>query len=179
MEITFQLTPDDFWNALRYQLRRAARSSPLRYLAIGWNFLWGFLVGIGSMLLYRYALDLYCVDDKRLIWGVSFAFAGIAVLVLNPVVAVYVQKRVMFAKGGFYTAMQSITIDDGHLLHRCSATESRIAWADIVAVEEDATYLYIFLDQGMAIPIPRRAFDDSASFHNFAGALAAHVPHRG
>ena len=179
MEVTFQLTSDDYWKTLRYQLRRAAQSSPLRFLPIGWGFLYGILLGIGSMLLYRYASDFYCTNDRRLIWGLWFALAGVVTLALNPYVSAFIYKRVLFLKDGYYCSRQTLMVEDSHLIHRCSATESKIAWSDVLAVEEDQNYLYVFLDRGLSIPIPGRSFQDRSAFHQFMAALSSHVSQNG
>lgn len=179
MEVTFQLTPEDYWKTLRHQLRRATQPTPLRFLPLAWSFLYGILLGVGGMILYRYASEFYGTNSKQLIWGLWFALAGVIMLALNPYVSTFIYKRVLFQKGGYYCSPQTLVVEDSYLFHRCSATESKIAWSDVLTVEEDKGYLYVVLDRGLSIPIPRYSFQDRTAFHQFMAALTSHISPNG
>lgn len=179
MEIAFQLTSKDYWKTLRYQLRRASGFSPLRFLPACWAGLYGALLGLGGMLLYRRASLFGCLDDRLFVLGVLLFLAGVVALGLSPYIRAFFYRRILFLENGYYCSPQTLRVADDCLVHRCSDTESKIAWSDVLGVEDDADYLYVFLDFGLAIPVPRRAFSDRSSYHLFMASLSGHVPKQG
>lgn len=179
MEITFQLTPEDYRKSNRYKLHKVVKRSLLRFLSTGWGCLYGLLIGFGQMLLYRYGMEYGCISKEPLYWGLGLALTGIIMLALNPYIHALAYKRALFKKGGYYCSAQTFKIEGLHLLHRQRSTESRFAWTDILAIEEDRDYLYVFLDPAVSFIIPRRAFNEPSAFHQFKTELSRHISRQG
>ncbi|MCK6393632.1 YcxB family protein [Zoogloea sp.] len=179
MEITFQLTPEDYKKSTLYTRRKVVKRSLLRFFSTGWGCLYGLLIGFGQMLIYRYGMEYGCISQKPLYWGLGLALTGIIMLAINPHIHALAYKRALFRKGGYYCSPQTFKVEDGHLLHRQRSTESRFAWTDILAIEEDRDYLYVFLDPVVSFIIPRRAFNEPSAFHQFKTELSRHISRQG
>ena len=70
----------------------------------------------------------------------------------------------------------AITLDEKGLTSKSELIETHIGWNAIKQVDDHRGFILVFLDRASAIPIPRRAFPNSASADRFVAALRSHIP---
>lgn len=175
MEITARYTPADGPTAQKYITRRMFRGSPWRHVPFFWNFLWGFLIGTGGMLLFRFTADYCGPTDRRLTCGLGLLLGGVLVLATASKVAQSASRKVLFRPGGSSFGPQIFTVTDTALVQQSNTGEIKTVWSAFEGIEEDKNYLYLFLDRGFATFIPRRAFPDQSAYQEFAALINRHV----
>lgn len=168
MEITVNYAISDGANAQRYVTRRMYRGSAWRFLPLSWNVLYGLFLGMGGMLLYRFGTEYCGPSDQRLNWGLWLVFAGVVFLVTLGLVNGIAARKVLFRPGGHFLSPQTFSLSPNGLSQRSAHCEYLTGWEAIESIEEDKSYLYLFLDRGLATYIPKRSFPDTATYSDFA-----------
>ncbi len=155
MQVTFDLTPDDFWHFSIYYRHHKYPIRPLLMYAlfamISLVFLAGSWVAVEVWLtrgLLQWTL-LVCLPIL-LFFIVRF---------LPPTKGRVVKKVRRFAnqKPGLLCE-HTIDISPEWLSEKTSVNETKVAWTTLKSIEEDSAYLFLFVDKLVAHIIPKRAF---------------------
>jgi hypothetical protein len=179
MEITVNYTVADCANAQRYVTRRMYRGSAWRLLPFSWSVLYGFTLGLGGMLLYRFGIEYCGPSDQRLTWGLWLVFAGVVFLATLGFVNGIAARKVVFRPNGHFLSPHTFALSPAGLIQSTEHCEYRTGWEAVEAVEEDKYYLYLFLDRGLATYIPKRSFPDVAAYEDFAKQVDQYVSQKG
>ena len=75
-------------------------------------------------------------------------------------------------EGGFLLGPRTITAVDGGLRLHSETTELWVSAAAIRAVEQTADHVFVFIDRGAAIIVPKRAFASEDELALFLGEIA-------
>lgn len=151
------------------------RGSPWRYVSLVTGFSWGFLIGLGCMLLYRASSDYGIVGDCRFTFAFVLLVSGILVLAVSARVSRYAEQKVLYRPQGAIAEPQTYSASEAGLIQRSKYSEQRTAWSAFEAVERDSTYIYLFLDRGYATCIPIRAFENQTQCEEFISVVNRYV----
>lgn len=168
MEVNFKLNLEDYGRAISYIQASALQNSKFRYLPFSSTFFTMILVGAGLMTLYR-AKEAY----PYLKIEVSFwmLLAGFILFLALQFLKIVVAKRTFSRPNGISLKQQSVEIDADFLVHTISKSVFKYAWSDIVKVEHNENYIFVFIDSMMAAYIPMSAFTSSSEAKEFLVAL--------
>jgi hypothetical protein len=153
MEITFDLTRDDFWLFQRSRIRgmwtqrRVARSGAAVAVFLGvLAFVTGkppvvpFLVGMAVAALYAAVVYL---ATKRYVMGAASKSNGIV-------------------------GRHTVAVDADGVRDTTEVTDERVGWRGIESVEQLPELVVLNLDRLRAVVVPRRAFADHQEEERFA-----------
>lgn len=167
MELAFELRDEDFRVAQR------AASKALQRLAAHWSVTWlGVLhwmtIGAFAMAVIEQVprgarLPVLCL-------GLAMVASLWAVLLL--------QHRRLQARfrtdAGPLPRMQHVRLQDDGIVMTSATGRSDAAWPQLRDVLQPPGHVLLLFAQGVCLPIPDRAFPDTATREAFLAALAAH-----
>jgi hypothetical protein len=189
MQVQFDLTPDDYYAFLRFQvprdpqMRALHRRLPLLVLQIG---------AVGAIAL---GVISYLKAGPRyspLVRGVTGALSGLSFVLVIGILYLFLFLRVK-ARGGFaemHVAAQRRAIERGqfqmafghHLIEigpegymESNADGQALqVWDRVVNVFETPAHIFLFKSVNVAYIVPKRAFPDPAAIAQFLAEVAGH-----
>lgn len=155
MTHTFTLTPEDF-TSFQKQVGRLIR----KRLPRGWAFLlqvvvWLF-IGLAVSTYVRVYENAFEHRRALAIAGGLIVVAAVAFVLSQALSARLVQKHLHLTSGPLLSP-QSLTLDEDCLLLNTigGLASSKFAWGCFIGRAEDERNLYLFLDPGYAIILPK------------------------
>ena len=160
MEITYELTPEDFWHFNVYYRRHKSVLRP-----------WFRNPFLGVFVII-FLSGLWMIWDSWVRYGqIQWIF-----VTLLPAFAFYAyrlypptKKRVLkvAAQQPGLLCEHTIAISPKWLLERTAVNESKTAWGTVDSIEEDREYMYFFLTKANAYTVPKGAFSSLAAAQDF------------
>lgn len=151
MHVTFELTPDDFWNLFLYYRRHRSPIRPVLMYSLsaimGLVFLGGAWVVIELWLSYGRIQSTLLLCLPILL----FCMARILPPRKGRVIKIARQRPGLLCE-------HTIGISPEWFSEKTDVNETKVAWATIKSLEEDPEYLYVFVERLTAHAIPKRVF---------------------
>jgi hypothetical protein len=148
MEIRADITADDYRAFLQHAVRRA--STGARRTSFG------LLVAVWAAIVVLFTW-LYTATP----WAPGYILSCGVGIVVGMLLSLWgVQRRVDLSpeEGGYVLGPRVYTLDENGVRARSAATELWVGREAIRALEETPDHIFVYLDRGAALIVPRRAF---------------------
>lgn len=175
MQVQFKQTTDDYYNAIKHVGRRLYSSTKWRFIIIFSGVIFGFLLVHGTTSIYKFYKIYGALDTHNLDNGLIALLAGVVILIVGFKIYLTQARPLIFAKDGVFLSLQTFVIDDDYLIHFLGRNESHYLWDSILEVEKTKTFIFMFIDRGAALYIPRHAFNSDDEYAVFYNALHEQV----
>jgi len=156
MMTTFTLTPIDFSRLQKVIAKRLRRNESL--------FTWLFLVRVAVWMSVGFAAAAYgrlLGDNPEIAYELKVVGALVLIALVLIVCLPYASNRMLrkhlLSPQGAFLSQQTVELREESLLIVTANARSEVAWARILAKDEDAENLYLFIDTMQAIVIPLAA----------------------
>lgn len=175
MEIRYQQGSSDHIAAQRYLCGRLAKNSKWRAVPVIAGGTFGLCIGFGAISLFKFYEEYSYFDLSILSTALAVITLGFAARFLG----INLYGRIISARlvdpNGLLGSPQTVTLDDEHLSLASKHCKANYAYRDILAVEEEAGYIFAILDSAVGIYIPTRAFADATAKDRFLAVLKEKV----
>ncbi len=176
MEVEYKQTTSDYYSAYRHISRRLNASTKWRYLATLSGGAFGLLLALGVISISKFYEKYRFLESEELDFGLSAIAVGTVILVIGLNVYNSKVKQLIFEENGLYLSPQKFQIEQESLLHSMGDNQYRYLWKYVKEVEKTQDCIYVFLDRGAALYIPRHGFDSDEKYNTFYDALYSHAP---
>jgi len=175
MEVEFIQTTTDYYNAYKHICRRLNASTKWRYLATLSGVAFGVLFTIGLISIGKYYEKYSYLDSQELNNGLSAIAIGTIILIIGLKIYNMKVRPLIFEEKGLYLSPQKFKIEKDSLLQYLGENQYRYLWKYVKEVEKTSDYIFVFLDRGAALYIPRHAFESNEKYVSFCMELLAHA----
>ena len=175
MEIEYKQTTTDYYNAYKHIGRRVNASTRWRYLATLSGGAFGLLIALGVISIGKYYEKYGYLESEELNFGLSAIAIGTIILIIGLKIYSLNVRPLIFEKNGLYLSPQTFRIEEECLLHHMGDNQYRYLWKYVKEVEKTENYIYVFLDRGAALYIPRHGFESNENYKSFYEALYSHA----
>lgn len=135
----------------------------------------GFSLALGLVAIGKFYEKYQFLDFYELTWGLGIMCLGFVVFIFGLRWYNGAIKRKIFNPDGLYQSLHSISLTDTHLLMTVRNNKYTYAFSDILNVEENAGYVFAFIDNGAALYIPSKAFASEEAKKNFVDELSKKI----
>ncbi len=175
MKVEFFQTHHDYYNAYQYISCRVGKSTKWRYLATGTGALFGFLLVIGVMSIFDHYEKYSYFENTELTFGLVLIFVAFIILFVGLKIYNSKVKSLIFEKGGLFLSRFSFEIQRDCLIHFMADNRHEYQWKNVKEVEQTEDYIFVFLDRGAALYIPKHGFSSEKDFEIFHTTLNEHL----
>ena len=164
MEVGFKQKAEDYMKAVHYVQSSAIQNSAFKYLPFFSIFIPMTFIVVGVMFVYRSA-------ETYPYWKTEYAFwlilVGFILLFILLIVRSKISHRYLFLNDGVTLTTQHFSIESDFLVQRVKNSVTKIAWSDVLKIEENGTFIFVFIDAAVAVFIPYSAFSSSNEANEF------------
>ena len=175
MEIRYNQTVKDYYNAHKYIGKHLNLSTKWRYLASLTGGAFGLLAALGLISIGKHYDKFGSFGTEELNFGLLAIGAAIAILIIGLSIYNCKVKPLIFEPNGLYLSPLVFEITSDYLLHRMGDNLHQFQWKYIRVVEQANNYIFIFIDRGAALYVPRHAFESDELFDQFFQELKSHA----
>lgn len=175
MKVELSQTHQDYYNAYQYISARLGKSTRWRYLAIGVGVFFGALFIIGSMSIWEHYEKYSYLQNAELTFGITLIVLAFIILFVGLKIYNLKVRPLIFEKDGLFLSKLSFHIESDYLVHFMSDNRYEYRWKNMQEVEKTESYIFIFLDRGVALYIPRHGFKSDQEYEVFYNELAKHL----
>ncbi len=160
LEVTYELSPEDFWRFAVYYRRHKMSLRPL------------FRNAFAGILLLVFVGGLWVVLDSwlrigRIQWSMMFSLAGIAWFFRRFLLPTRKRVARLAMQQPGLLCEHAIAISPLWFFEKTAVNETKVAWKTLQSIEEDADYHFFFIGKANAFIIPKRAFSSLAEAQAF------------
>jgi len=177
MEVQYRPNTSDYYAAQQHICRSVVRNSCSRFLPISLGGIFGICLAIGMLAILKFYDKYRFFHHYELNWGLGLIGLGFIAFIFGVRLYNRAIKSRMFNPDGLFQSTHTITIADDHLLVVVKNNEYTYSYRDILRVEDDLSYVYIFVDNGAAFYIPTKAFGTTEAKKSFINTLAGKIDH--
>lgn len=156
MTVTFALTPADFTRLQKVIARRFRQKVGI--------FSWQFLIRVLVWLCIGLAVAIYArtirefPELSRQLELVAYLLgAALLAIVATPFVSQAAFRKHMLAPGGAFLSPQTIELSPASISVASVRGDTILPWSGVLALDEDETNYYLFIDTMQALVVPRAA----------------------
>lgn len=156
MTVTFALTPADFARLQKVIARRFRQKVGL----LSWHFLMRVLVWLCiGLAVANYAKTMREFPElSRPLEIVAYLLgAALLVIVATPFVSQAAFRKHMLAPDGAFLSPQTIALSVSSISVASARGDTVLPWSGVLALDEDETNYYLFIDTMQALIVPRGA----------------------
>lgn len=175
MEIEFRQVTSDYYNAYRHISKRVCYSTKWRYLATLSGGIFGFSLAFGAISIAKFYEKYSFLPKDELDFGIGIILVGSMVLVIGLKVYNSKVRPLIFDSNGLFLSTQIYKIEDNHLFHDLGGTHHFYQWECVREVEQTSEYIFVFIDLGAALYIPRHGFSSDEQYNEFYNELKLHT----
>ena len=175
MEIEYKQTASDYYNAYKHISRRLNKSTKWRYLATFSGGIFGLLFALGVISIGKFYEKYSFIHSEELNYGLSAIAIGTVILIVGLKIYSSKVRPLIFEEDGLYLSPQKFEIHQDYLLQKMGENQYRYKWRYVKEVEKTKDYIYIFIDRGAALYIPRHGFESEEQYESFCEALNSHA----
>lgn len=160
MQVTFELTPDDFWHFNLYYRRH---KHPIRPF---------FIYSLAAMMSIVFLGGIWVVADfwlrrHQLQWTMLFYLAAMAFFIPRFLPRSKAHMIRLASRRPGLLCGHTVSISPEWLAEKTEVNDTKVSWSTLNAIEEDGDYLYLFVTKAVAHTIPKRAFTSLAEAQTF------------
>lgn len=159
MEVQYQPDINDYYAAQKYICRSVARGSFWRFVPKVVGSIFGFCFVLGAIAVGKFYDKYNFLNFYELNWGLGIIVLGFVILVFGLSSYNRAIKPRMFNPEGLYRSPHKISLGDDNILVTVKNNKYTYSYGDILRVDDDQYYVYVFMDGGAALYIPTRSFE--------------------
>lgn len=171
MEIEYKQTASDYYNAYKHISKRLNASTKWRYLATFSGGIFGLLLALGVISVGKFYEKYSFIESEELNFGLSAIAIGTIILIVGLKIYSSKVRPLIFEENGLYLSPQKFEIHQDYLLQSMGENQYRYQWKYVKEVEKTNEYIYLYIDRGAALYIPRHGFASDESYDAFYEAL--------
>ena len=175
MIVTFKQTTNDYLNAYKYISKKMNSRTRFGFLGTLISFTFGVLIVIGLVLIKEHYTKYGSIGDGELNKGLTVIAIGVGIYIIGAYIYTKKIQSLIFEKNGLYLSQQEFKIEKENLFHKMGSNKHYYKWKYVKEVEKTEGYVYIFIDNGVAIYIPLHAFKSDSECNSFYEALQNHM----
>jgi len=175
VEIEYKQTASDYYNAYKHISRRLNASTKWRYLATLSGGIFGLFLALGVVSIAKFYEKYSFLESAELNFGLSAIAIGTAILIVGLKIYSSKVRPLIFEENGLYLSPQKFQIEQEFLLQSMGENKYRYLWRYVKEVEKTKEYIYLFLDRGAALYIPRHGFASDEEYDAFYEELYSHA----
>jgi predicted membrane channel-forming protein YqfA (hemolysin III family) len=167
MEIEFTQTASDYIKAYKHISKHLNASTKWRYLASLSGFVFGLLLVFGVISIAKFYEKYSFINSEELNFGLSAITIAVVILVVGIKIYNTKIRSLIFEENGLYKSPQKFKIKQEFLLQYMGDNQHRYQWKYVKEIEKTSEYIYLFLDRGAALYIPRHGFASNEKYQEF------------
>ena len=175
MKVEYHQTHKDYFNAYAHVSARANKSTKWRYLATFSGAAFGFLLVIGVMAILKHYEHYEYLENEELSFGIKAIVLAFITLFIGLKIYSIKTKPLIFEKNGLYLSLLSFEIQKEYLVHCMAENRHEYRWKYVQEIEKTKNCIYIFLDTGVALYIPKHGFPSEEAYEAFYNVLNDHA----
>ena len=175
MKVEYRQTHQDYFDAYTHISARVNKSTKWRHLATLSVAAFGFLLVIGVMSILKHYEHYRCFENEELNFGIKLIVLAFVTLFIGLRVYSSKIKPLIFEKNGLFLSLLSFEIQKEYLVHYMAENRHEYRWKYVQEIEKTKKCIYIFLDRGVALYIPKHGFPDEETYEAFYDALNDHL----
>jgi len=175
MEIEYRQVTADYYNAYRHISKRLCATTKWRHLNTVAGVIFGLslVTGVVSITKFYDKHPYLSKDDLNFgIWAIAI---GTALVILSLRIFGSKVRPLIFESGGLFLSPQSFKIEETHLSHKMGESEHYYQWKYVKEIEQTPGYIFVFIDRGAALYIPRHGFESEEQYNEFTKELSVHA----
>lgn len=166
MEITADITIDDYKSFAQYVHRKSVRMPSNKLLAPLWHFANVFL-WISFIFLFTLVLRMFGMPIDIPTAVVSL----VAYYIISFWYQARLQNKTYLNDNGFILGPKCYVIDDNGILEKKDYFESRTQWPAIKSLEETQDHFFVMIDKSVGHIIPKRSFSGPSQIEQFSSLI--------
>lgn len=174
MNVTFDMTRDDFDAQLAYIRKRITYFSGMKTWCFFSNILTFFFWGLGGVMLFDFYRHYQGKLTRLLVLGFGAVILGIIVYILMSHLGRRRFNAYLLSETGITLGPHGISLTDGGIIERTPFSEMLTKWTGIQGVEHTTKHIGIFTDNASCIWVPKRAFSSESEIKNFLTTIQSH-----
>lgn len=167
MEVQYQPDTSDYYATQRHICRSIARGSLWRFVPRVLGGFFGFCLALGAIAIGKFYDKYMYLDLNELNWGLGIIVVGFIVLIFGLRSYNRAIKPRMFDSEGLYQSPHKISLADDRMVVTVKNNEYTYSYGDVLRIEDDQNYVYVFIDNGAALYIPSKAFTSAEAKKEF------------
>lgn len=172
MEVQYQPDTNDYYAAQQYICRSVARDSLWRFVPKVLGGIFGFCIAIGAVAIGKFYDKYEFLEFNELNWGLGIITLGFVSLVFGLRSYNRAIKPRMFNRGGLYQSPHTISLTNDNMLVTVKSNKYTYSYSDVLRIEDDNNYVYVFIDNGAALYIPAKSFQTAEAKKAFINELS-------
>ncbi len=157
MEFQYRQDIGDYKIAQKYICRELTGKSLWRFVPVATGVVFGLCAMLGVMSIGKHYQKYSFLNHYELNWGLGAIALGVAVLIAGLSVYNRVITQQSFDPKGLFRDLHTVALTDSHLAISVRNNQYRYAYEDMLRVEENTGYVFIFIDDGAALYFPVKA----------------------
>lgn len=179
MEVRYRHNVDDMKSAQKYICQRLMSRRIWRFAPVVGGAIFGLLSVVGVMSFLDFYRHYSALGLERLTWGLASFVIGTVALVVGMRLYTRDVMRHSFTPEGVLLGEHTVALQDAALIMSVNHSQYRYGYADMLTVESDNRYVYVFIDRGLALYIPSRAFASETARTDFIRDLQGRIEQQG
>jgi len=175
MEIEYRQVTADYYNAYRHISKRVCSRTRWRYLNMVAGGIFGFSLVAGAASITKFYDKYPYLPKDELNFGIWVIAIGAALVFISLKVFGSKVRPLIFESGGLFLSPQSYKIEEAHLSHKMGESDHYYQWKCVKEVEQTPEYIFVFIDRGAALYIPRHGFESDEQYNKFTKELNLHT----
>lgn len=172
MEVEYQLDPNDYYAAQQHICRSVVHGSAWRFVPKMLGGIFGFCVALGAITIGKFYDKYSFLDLYELNWGLGIIVLGVVVLVFGLRSYNRAIKPRMFKPEGLYQSPHKISLANDNVVVTVKNNKYTYSYGDVLRIDDDGNYVYVFIDHGAALYIPAKAFETTEAKEAFISKLS-------
>jgi hypothetical protein len=172
MEVQYQPETNDYYAAQQHICRSVARDSAWRFVPKVLGGIFGFCIALGAIAIGKFYDKYKFLDLYELNWGLGIIALGFIVLVFGLRSYNRAIKPRMFNPEGLYRSPHKISLANDNMVVTVKNNKYAYSYGDVLRVDDDQNYVYVFIDNGAALYIPAKTFKTAEAKKAFISELS-------
>lgn len=175
MEIKYQPDTNDYYAAQQYICRSLVRDSVWHFAPRICGGIFGLCLALGAVAIGKFYDKYKSLDFYELNWGLGTITLGFFCLIYGLHLYNRAIKLRTFNPGGLYQSPHNINLANDAMVVTVKKNRYTYSYDDVLKVDDDKNYVYIFIDNGAAFYIPVNSFENTETKKAFISELSSRV----
>jgi hypothetical protein len=172
MEVEFQPDIDDYFSAQQYLYHSAVSDSYWRFVPTALGGILGFCLAFGGLAIASFYKDYRHLELQELSLGLGVIAAGFITFVLGSRLYKRAVKPRLFGRNSLYRSPHKVHLADDRMIVTVKNNSFAYDYDDVLKIEEDHRYVYVFIDSAAAMHIPSKTFPSEETKKAFIEKLS-------